>query len=589
MARYEAESVYSRAGSQRGSYYALSNGLPSSAGSGHARLPPKPSITPYKARTVPHQYGPTYNADDNIKKWVESQPPSVASYPNPEGKESRESPKKSQTHQLNPFPTAQHERETSHPSPQTETQQAAPSEVHSSDPADPPEPPEGPPNPVDLVSALSRLLSPPVAKPSQPAHSSRVKLSSFTGDGTAAWEPHFCHMRMVQKANAWSDAELVQEFGCKLQGKALEYYYTLESEHRETDLAYVDNAMQRRFGDLTHPAALRTQLENLKQAPDQTLEDLAANVRKLAYKVCADESPASREKNAVRWFIQAIASEQVKQMLFLPPGPATIHDALELAAHIRDMRSTYVRSATKPAGVRQFHEETPETPESPNESEMDPESLKYWVRYFVENSFQTQNRRTPSNKVKADTECWFCHKKGHWARECNRKPQNWPEWLKVLWSAHEWSEASLADKTGARPSKEAEQLLKEIQTFKDDLFQQHHAPTRESNASSVTDPAQVPQPSHSKAQHGNAVARTITYSYADGTSETAPLPAGVTAMVRRVGGPAKQKGKGRGGGRQQGQHTDQGTGQVQNGTPRPTPDQSPPSTDARQCQQSLNK
>ena len=98
------------------------------------------------------------------------------------------------------------------------------------------------------------------------------------------------------KVNSWSDLQLVQEFGCKLQGKALEYYYTLEPSRRETDLTYVDKAMQRRFGDLTHPAALRSQLENLKQAPDQTLEDLAAHVRKLAYRVCADESPTSREK-----------------------------------------------------------------------------------------------------------------------------------------------------------------------------------------------------------------------------------------------------------------------------------------------------
>ena len=54
--------------------------------------------------------------------------------------------------------------------------------------------------------------------------------------------------------------------------------------------------MQRRFGDLTQPASLRSQLENLKRAPDQTLGDLAAHVRKLACRVCADESPTSREK-----------------------------------------------------------------------------------------------------------------------------------------------------------------------------------------------------------------------------------------------------------------------------------------------------
>ena len=334
----------------------------------------------------------------------------------------------------------------------------------------PPKPHTDPPSPVDFVPALSQVLpfyAQQQQKSSVASTPTKAKLAAFSGDSALSWEPYFCHMRMVQKVNSWSDLQLVQEFGCKLQGKALEYYYTLEPSCRETDLTYVDKAMQRRFGDLTHPAALRSQLENLKQAQDQTLEDLAAHVRKLAYRVCADESPTSRETNAVRWFIQAIASEQVKQMLFLPPGPSTIPEALELASHIRDMRSTYVRPASKTLGVRQAQIEVPDNATQPDS---DVTALRHWVRYFVENSFQTQHRRTASSKVRAETECWFCHKKGHWVRECYQKPQNWPDWLKVLWSAHEWSEAAAAE--NLTHPKEVEQILKEIQKLKDQLGQE---------------------------------------------------------------------------------------------------------------------
>ena len=176
---------------------------------------------------------------------------------------------------------------------QTETQPQSPES---------PEPPKShtdPTGPAEFVSALSQVLpfyAQQQKKSSVASTSTNTKLAAFSGNSALSWEPYFCHMRMVQKVNSWPDLQLAQEFGCKRQVEALEYYYTLEPSRRETDLTYVDKAMQGRFGNLTHPAALRSQLENLKQAPDQTLKDLAAHVRKLAYKVCADESPTSRGK-----------------------------------------------------------------------------------------------------------------------------------------------------------------------------------------------------------------------------------------------------------------------------------------------------
>ena len=232
-------------------------------------------------------------------------------------------------------------------------------------------------------------------------------------------------------------------------------------------------------------------------------------------------------------------------MLFLPPGPSTIQEALELASHIRDVRSTYVRPASKTRGVRQAQIEVPD---NATQSDSDITALKHWVRYFVENSFQTQHRRTSSSKVRAETECWFCHKKGHWARECHQKPQNWPDWLKVLWSAHEWSKATAA-KNLTHP-KEVEQILKEFQKLKDQLGQEAK---KRSDVGSAFSPRQVsaPKPPTSQPQ-GGTVARTITYNYADGTSDTTLLPPVVSATVRRIRGLPHPRGRGRGRNREEG-------------------------------------
>ena len=114
---------------------------------------------------------------------------------------------------------------------QTETQPQSPKS---------PEPPKShtdPPSSVDFVSALLQALpfyGQQQQKPSVATTPTKTKLAAFSGDTSLSWEPYFCHM--VQKVVSWSDLQMVQEFGCKLQGKALEYYYTLEPARRETDL-----------------------------------------------------------------------------------------------------------------------------------------------------------------------------------------------------------------------------------------------------------------------------------------------------------------------------------------------------------------
>ena len=79
-------------------------------------------------------------------------------------------------------------------------------------------------------------------------------------------------------------------------------------------------------------------------------------------------------------------------MLFLFLGSSTIQEALELASHIRDMRSTYVRPASKNLGVRQAQIEVPN---SATQSDSDVTALKHWVRYFVKT--KTKKKLIPNS------------------------------------------------------------------------------------------------------------------------------------------------------------------------------------------------
>ena len=95
-----------------------------------------------------------------------------------------------------------------------------------------------------------------------------------------------------------------------------------------------------------------------------------------------------------------------------------------------------------------------------------------------------------------------------------------------------------------------DKILKEILKLKDQLDDDGSSGAN----SASTEKPRTPQPSQAKSQGVSSVARTITYNYPDGTSETAPLPPGVTAMVRRVGGPQQASKKGRGKAKKNGQN-----------------------------------
>ena len=95
------------------------------------------------------------------------------------------------------------------------------------------------------------------------------------------WDTFLVHFRLVKDYNLWSDEIATKYLALCLKGHSLDYYVDLPETIRG-DHDRLCQALVRRFGCHRSLEKVRNQLSRLKQKPDQSFEDLAQEVRRLA-------------------------------------------------------------------------------------------------------------------------------------------------------------------------------------------------------------------------------------------------------------------------------------------------------------------
>ena len=187
--------------------------------------------------------------------------------------------------------------------------------------------------------------------PTSPVTGSRaVKLRDFSGRDEY-WETYSVHFRLVQKLNKWSPELALWHLGVHLTGDALDFFSDLPEEHIE-DYEYVTQALKERFAKMGSAEEARRKLDLLRQKPDQSLQDLAQNVRALAHAGYSTIPLEAREEHAVRHFLRAIADKNLS-IAVATKEPATMTEATKAAAKYFEL--THVCEVTSKAkSVRQM-------------------------------------------------------------------------------------------------------------------------------------------------------------------------------------------------------------------------------------------
>ncbi|GBM41553.1 hypothetical protein AVEN_52299-1 [Araneus ventricosus] len=277
----------------------------------------------------------------------------------------------------------------------------------------------------DLEKRLSELEDRPINFPSNPDLTYfRPTVKSLTFDGQTSWTVFKTQFDVVSSANGWNNRVKASQLVASLRGTAAEVLQGIPSD-KLTDLMTIENALEARFGDSHLTQFYRTELKTRRQKPGESLQALAADVKRLMSLAYAECPMDVQESLAVQFFVDAIRDEDMqlrtrlmdftdlKSALAYSMKCETSKIASKVSMHARPIR-------IEDNAGRRKDEKGHVQLECPSDSapRRNP-NVTCWICYkkgHVQRECPSDNasRRNPN------ATCWKCDKKGHLQNECQQ-------------------------------------------------------------------------------------------------------------------------------------------------------------------------
>ncbi|UYV84725.1 K02A2.6-like [Cordylochernes scorpioides] len=240
------------------------------------------------------------------------------------------------------------------------------------------------------------------------------KIKPPTYDGQTSWKSFKTQFEVVALGNRWNSSEKAINLAASLRGSATE---VLQSRPLEQSLDYecLVHALTLRFGDDILQPYHVVKLKNRRQKRDETLQELAADVERLARLAFPDCPRHVQDLLAHQNFVDAIEDPECQQSVRMSEAK-TLQEAL-----IHSLKFEAARDATR--GYQKVVR-VMKTDESQKDGDIKEaiyqlqrtvEEMKKSMS-FSESAPGTYRQRTyrPNDK----TICWNCGKPGHIRANC---------------------------------------------------------------------------------------------------------------------------------------------------------------------------
>ena len=172
--------------------------------------------------------------------------------------------------------------------------------------------------------------------------SHHTRLPAFTAQ--EPWTVYYNRFKSVAKLETWTDRDKLRELLPRLQGKAGEFVYDqLRSDVRE-DFRSLVHELINRFRKVETARTYGAQFSHRNQRSGETIEDFAADLKRLYDKAYANRDKDTRREDLLRRFLDGIQDDATRFQVEYNKEP---HDIDEAVFDVINCQETKKRSLTE--------------------------------------------------------------------------------------------------------------------------------------------------------------------------------------------------------------------------------------------------
>ncbi|KAI5738446.1 hypothetical protein M8J77_007184 [Diaphorina citri] len=263
----------------------------------------------------------------------------------------------------------------------------------------------------DMNNRVKRIEN-QLASSSFPESVNPIKFEPPVYDGQTAWQIFKRQFEAVCACNMWSASEKTTALMLALRGPAADLIQTLSLDSPVTYDELV-RALERRFGDEHMQPVYRIHLRNRMQKSGESLQELHADIERLAYLSYSHSNPELLNLMAYDAFVNAIADPELQLAVRLA-GKKTTTEALAYALTFEAAKQAS-RTALPVRRVT-FSDEAAHHSTSDRRNEKD-ENHCWHYNTRGHSRRDCKKRNYPAYSLK----CWTCGARGHIQSDCRER------------------------------------------------------------------------------------------------------------------------------------------------------------------------